>query len=211
MLQASSVKMRRGLLRYMIERFDTSSKKFVIEKSEYGSISLDHRDVTIILGLVNTGLSVADVLIEEGLDIRDRIPSRFVSRQTHNLVTDQLIEDTVRDGARDDDFLRRSVLVLIGVLLAPDNGLIVPKEYFALVEDIKRMRLFNWNAFTLSILFDGLGKVKNGDSIIQRPRGNLALIQVQADYFSFRIYLHFHVTTAYVTLIMHTIPILGEA
>ncbi|KQJ99539.1 hypothetical protein BRADI_3g43753v3 [Brachypodium distachyon] len=211
MLQPLSVKMRRGLLRYMIERFDTSSQKFVIEKSEYGSISLDHRDVTSILGLVNTSLSVGDVLIEEGLDVRDRIPSRFVSRQTHNLVINQLTEDTVRDGTGDDDFLRRSVLVLFGVLLAPDNGFIVPKEYFALVEDIKRMHLFNWNAFTLSILFDCSGKVKKGDSIIQWPRGNLALIQVQADYFSFRIYLHLHVTIVYVTLIMHTVPILGEA
>ncbi|KQJ89230.1 hypothetical protein BRADI_4g24315v3 [Brachypodium distachyon] len=183
MLQAPSVKMHRGVLRYMIERFDTSSKKFVIEKSEYGSISLDHRDVTSILGLVNIGLSVADVLIEEGLHVRDRIPSRFVSRQTHNLVIDQLIEDTIRDGTGDDDFLRRSVLVLIGVLLAPDNGLIVPKEYFALVEDIKRMCLFNWNAFTLSILFDGLGKVKKGDSVIQWPQGNLAPIQYKPTIF----------------------------
>nr|XP_040256680.1 uncharacterized protein LOC109733698 [Aegilops tauschii subsp. strangulata] len=54
---------------------------------------------------------------------------------------------------------------------------IVPKQYYALVEDVKRISKINWNAFTLRVLLDCLRIVKKGKHLRQWPKGNLALLQ----------------------------------
>ncbi|XBI92610.1 hypothetical protein VPH35_029628 [Triticum aestivum] len=54
---------------------------------------------------------------------------------------------------------------------------IVPKQYYALVHDVKRISKINWNAFTLRVLLDCLRIVKKGKHLRQWPKGNLALLQ----------------------------------
>ncbi|XBI22316.1 hypothetical protein VPH35_063346 [Triticum aestivum] len=53
----------------------------------------------------------------------------------------------------------------------------VPKQYYALVDDVKRISKINWNAFTLRVLLDCLRNVRKGKHLHQWPRGNLALLQ----------------------------------
>nr|XP_040258913.1 uncharacterized protein LOC109756168 [Aegilops tauschii subsp. strangulata] len=53
----------------------------------------------------------------------------------------------------------------------------VPKQYYALVDDVKRISKINWNAFTLRVLLDCLRNVRKGKHLRQWPRGNLALLQ----------------------------------
>nr|XP_045083422.1 uncharacterized protein LOC120963204 [Aegilops tauschii subsp. strangulata] len=53
----------------------------------------------------------------------------------------------------------------------------VPKQYYALVDDMKRISKINWNAFTLRVLLDCLRNVRKGKHLRQWPRGNLALLQ----------------------------------
>nr|XP_040249221.1 uncharacterized protein LOC109762943 [Aegilops tauschii subsp. strangulata] len=53
----------------------------------------------------------------------------------------------------------------------------VPKQYYALVDDVKRISKINWNAFTLRVLLDCLHNVRKGKHLRQWPRGNLALLQ----------------------------------
>jgi hypothetical protein len=176
-LQIPSLKMRTMLIRYMVEIFEPTMGSFRVE-DQVGEISLGHVDMECILNLDNVGLSAADILAEEGEDIKDRVPPHFLSKSTENIVIDDLIADIIKNKSADDDFLRKVVLVLLGTILAPMHSKIVPKQYYALVADVKRIFKINWNAFTLRILLDCLRLVRKGKHLRQWPKGNLALLQV---------------------------------
>nr|XP_040253816.1 uncharacterized protein LOC109737592 [Aegilops tauschii subsp. strangulata] len=126
-------------------------------------------DVECILALENHGLSAEGILGEEGEDVKDRVPPQFLSKTTGNIVT--------KNKSADDNFLRRVVLVLLGTVLAPMSSKTVPKQYYTLVDDVKRISKINWNAFTLRVLMDCLRNVRKGKHLRQWPRGNLALLQ----------------------------------
>ncbi|XBI22099.1 hypothetical protein VPH35_063157 [Triticum aestivum] len=176
MLQIPSLKMRTLLIRYMVEIFDPSKGRFIVQDL-VGEVSLGAVDVECILALENHGLSAEGILGEEGEDVKDRVPPQFLSKTTGNIVIDDLIVDITKNKSTDDDFLRRVVLVLLGTVLAPMLSKTVPKQYYALVDDAKRISKINWNAFTLRVLLDCLRNVRKGKHLRQWPRGNLALLQ----------------------------------
>ncbi|XBH96951.1 hypothetical protein VPH35_087248 [Triticum aestivum] len=176
MLQIPSLKMRTLLIRYMVEIFDPSKGRFIVQDL-VGEVSLGPVDVECILALENHGLSAEGILNEEGEDVKDRVPPQFLSKTTCNIVIDDLIVDITKNKSADDDFLRRVVLVLLGTVLAPLSSKTVPKQYYALVGDVKRISKINWNAFTLRVLLDCLRNVRRGKHLRQWPRGNLALLQ----------------------------------
>ncbi|XBH62159.1 hypothetical protein VPH35_116444 [Triticum aestivum] len=176
MLQIPSLKMRTLLIRYMVEIFDPSKGRFIVQDL-VGEVSLGAVDVECILALENHGLSAEGILGEEGEDIKDRVPPQFLSKTTGNIVIDDLIVDITKNKSADDDFLRRVVLVLLGTVLAPMSSKTVPKQYYALVDDVKRISKINWNAFTLRVLLDCLRNVRKGKHLRQWPRRNLALLQ----------------------------------
>ncbi|XBI52003.1 hypothetical protein VPH35_034445 [Triticum aestivum] len=168
--------MRTLLIQYMVEIFDPSKGRFIVQDL-VGEVSLGAVDVECILALENHGLSAEGILGEEGEDIKDRVPPQFLSKTTGNIVIDDLIVDITNNKSADDDFLRRVVLVLLGIVLAPMSSKIVPKQYYALVDDVKRISKINWNAFTLRVLLDCLRNVRKGKHLRQWPSGNLALLQ----------------------------------
>ncbi|XBI51692.1 hypothetical protein VPH35_034177 [Triticum aestivum] len=176
MLQIPSLKMRTLLIRYMVEIFDPSKGRFIVHDL-VGEVSLGAVDVECILALENHGLSAEGILGEEGEDVKDRVPPQFLSKTTGNIVIDDLIVDITKNKSADDNFLRRVVLVLLGTVLAPMSSKTVPKQYYALVDDVKRISKINWNAFTLRVLLDCLRNVTKGKHLRQWPRGNLALLQ----------------------------------
>ncbi|XBH67768.1 hypothetical protein VPH35_096092 [Triticum aestivum] len=134
-------------------------------------------DVECIFNLENQGLSASDILTEEGEDTKERVPPQFLSKTSENIAIDNLIEDIIKSKATDDDFLWEVVLVLLGTIIAPMSSKIVQKQYYALVDDVKRISKINWNAFTLRVLLDCLRIVKKGKHLRQWPKGNLALLQ----------------------------------
>ncbi|CAM0945428.1 unnamed protein product [Alopecurus aequalis] len=77
----------------------------------------------------------------------------------------------------DDDFVRMSVLVLNGTVLAPTSTKIIDMESYALVHDVNRISNINWNAYTLSFLMGYILFAKQGKSIRHWPKGNLGLLQ----------------------------------
>ncbi|XBI08882.1 hypothetical protein VPH35_136552 [Triticum aestivum] len=176
MLQIPSLKMRTLLIRYMVEIFDPSKGRFIVQDL-VGEVSLGAVDVECILALENHGLSAEGILGEEGEDVKDRVPPQFLSKTTGNIVINDLIVDITKNKSADDDFLRRVVLALLGTVLAPMSSKTVPKQYYALVDDVKRISKINWNAFTLRVLLDCLRNVRKGKHLRQWPRGNLALLQ----------------------------------
>ncbi|XBI98292.1 hypothetical protein VPH35_018543 [Triticum aestivum] len=109
--------------------------------------------------------------------MKERVPPQFLSKTSENIVIDNLIEDIIKSKATDDDFLRKVVLVLLGTIIAPMSSKIVPKQYYTLVYDVKRISKINWNAFTMRVLLDCLRIVKKGKHLRQWPKGNLALLQ----------------------------------
>ncbi|XP_073360455.1 uncharacterized protein [Aegilops tauschii subsp. strangulata] len=160
----------------MVEIFDPSKGRFIVQDL-VGEVSLGAVDVECILALENHGLSAEGILGEEGEDVKDRVPPQFLSKTTGNIVIDDLIVDITKNKSADDDFLRRVVLVLLGTVLAPMSSKTIPKQYYALVDDVKRISKINWNAFTLRVLLDCLRNVRKGKHLRQWPRGNLALLQ----------------------------------
>ncbi|KAE8778575.1 hypothetical protein D1007_48474 [Hordeum vulgare] len=109
--------------------------------------------------------------------MKDRVPPQFLSKSTGNIVIDDVIADIIKNKSADDDFLRKVVLVLLGTVIAPMSSKIEPKQYYSLVDDVKRISNINWNAFTLRVLFDYLRVVKKGKHLRQWPKGNLGLLQ----------------------------------
>ena len=186
MMQIPPIKMRTTLLSYMLEAYELSSGKFIIEE-RVGEISLTSVDVECITGLNNTGLSASSILDEEGEVAKDRIPQHFLSKTTGNINIDDLIEYIMTNEAADDDFVRMSVLVLVGTVLAPSATKIVQKQMYALVEDLGRINKINWNAFTLGYLMANIKFVKKGRKIRQWPKGNLPLLQVHYGFPSHEI------------------------
>ncbi|XP_073355659.1 uncharacterized protein [Aegilops tauschii subsp. strangulata] len=160
----------------MVEIFYPSKGRFIVQDL-VGEVSLGAVDVECILALENHGLSAEGILGEEGEDVKDRVPPQFLSKTTGNIVIDDLIVDITKNKSADEDFLRRVVLVLLGTVLAPMSSKTVPKQYYALVDDVKRISKINWNAFTLRVLLDCLHNVRKGKHLRQWPRGNLALLQ----------------------------------
>ncbi|XBI99380.1 hypothetical protein VPH35_019462 [Triticum aestivum] len=176
MLQIPSIKMRTLLIRYMIENFQASTGRFIIQE-QVGEVTLGAVDAECIFNLENQGLSASDILTEEGEDMKEQVPPQFLCKTSENIVIDNLIEDIIKSKATDNDFLRKVVLVLLGTIIAPMSSKIVPKQYYALVEDVKRILKIKWNAFTMRVLLDCLRIVKKGKHLRQWPKGNLALLQ----------------------------------
>ena len=177
MLQIPSIKMRTQLFRYMIENFHANTARFIIQE-QVGEGTRGGVDDECIFNLENQGLSAPDILTEEGEDIKERVPSQFLSKTSENIVIDNLIEDIIKSKATDDDFLRKVVLVLLGTIIAPMSCKIVPKEYYDLVYDVKRISKINWNAFTMRVLLVCLRIVYTGKHLPHWPKGKLALLQV---------------------------------
>jgi len=178
-MQIPSLKMRTLLIRYMVEMFEPTTGRFRVE-DQIGEISLGRVDVECIFNLEDVGLSASGILTEEGEDIKDLVPSHFLSKSTENIVIDDLIADIIKNKSADDDFLRKVVLVLLGTVLAPMHSKIVPKQYYALVVDVKRISKINWNAFTLTVMLDCLRIVKRGRHLRQWPKGNVAMLMVNS-------------------------------
>ncbi|XP_073359737.1 uncharacterized protein [Aegilops tauschii subsp. strangulata] len=178
MLQLLFIKMPTLLIRYMIENFQASTTRFIIQE-QVGEVTLGAVDVECIFNLENQGLSASDILTEEGEDIKERVPPQFLSKTSENIVIDNLIEDIIKSKATDDDFLRKVVLVLLGTIIAPMSSKIVPKQYYALVDDVKRISKNNWNAFTLRVLLDCLRIVKKGKNTSANGRKYLCWEKVQ--------------------------------
>ncbi|XBI11297.1 hypothetical protein VPH35_138386 [Triticum aestivum] len=176
MLQIPSIKMRTLLIRYMVENFEASTARFIIQE-QVGEVTLVAVDVECIFNLENQGLSTSDILIEEGEDIKERVLPQFLSRTTGNIVIDDLIGDIIKNKSTNDDFLQKLVLVLLGTIIAPMSSKIVPKQYYALVDDVKRISKINWNVFTLCVLLNCLRIFKKGKHLRQWSKGNLALLQ----------------------------------
>ena len=72
-----------------------------------------------ILGLPDEGLNIEAILYEKLQDGSNNIPTHFVRKKSGNLVIDDLIADVIKSKVADDDFIRMSVLVLLGLVLAP--------------------------------------------------------------------------------------------
>jgi hypothetical protein len=151
MLHIPPIMLRTNLIRYMVEVYDIAIQRFVIQEKT-GEVKAAGEDVESIFGLPDHGLSIVDLLIEEGDYAGDRIPERFLSAKTGNLVIDNLIDD-IKKSPDDsgDDFLHRVVLVLIGIVLAPQAKKIVGRHYYAIVEHVGWSKKMNWNEFTRNI------------------------------------------------------------
>ena len=64
------------MIRYMIENFDASKSRFIIQ-GQVGEVTLGAVDVECIFNLENQGLSTSDILTEEGEDMKERVPPQF--------------------------------------------------------------------------------------------------------------------------------------
>ncbi|VAH70211.1 unnamed protein product [Triticum turgidum subsp. durum] len=183
MFRIPSIRMRDFLLHFLLQSYNPSSKKFMVQESSgstagcKGLISLRPDDVYSIFGWKNNGVDVFGFLSTEGEKATKKIPVSFVSKKNGKIVIDDLIEKIVKDKSTDDDFIRMTFLVLLGTIIAPVSHEYVPKKNYALVKNIKLIRKFNWNAFTSRFCLSEIGKLLQDGHVRQWPQGNLALLQ----------------------------------
>ena len=172
--------MRDNLLALMIQGSNPSTKKFMVQEAaeKKGLISLRPDDVFAIFGLKNEGVDVSSFLsMDQGKAIK-KIPASFVNKKNGKILIDDLIEKIVRNKNADDEFVRMAFLVLLGTIIAPVSDEYIPKNYYALVQDVRQIKKFNWNAFTLRFCLSEIGMVLQPGRVREWPRGNLALLQV---------------------------------
>ena len=91
---------------------------------------------------------------------------------------DDLIEKIVKNKNADDEFVWMTFLILLGTIIAPVSDEYISKNYYALVQDVRLIKKFNWNAFTLRFCLSEIGTVLRPGHVREWPRGNLALLQV---------------------------------
>ncbi|XBI79550.1 hypothetical protein VPH35_088979 [Triticum aestivum] len=84
MLQIPSIKMRTPLIRYMVENFEASTARFIIQE-QVGVVTLGAVDIECIFNLENQGLSASHILIEEGEDIKERVLPEFLIKKGKHL------------------------------------------------------------------------------------------------------------------------------
>ena len=143
--------------------------------------ALFHLDRTMcfsIFGFKNEGEDVFGILAMEGKELIKKIPIQYVHKKNGHIMIDDLIQKIVRNKSADDEFLWMAVLVLLGTIIAPMSAVSIPKEYYALVHDVKRISTLNFNVFTLRTCLTKIGKLKQDGRVRQWPCGNLALLQV---------------------------------
>lgn len=95
---------------------------------------------------------------------------------------DKLIESIVSNGTYDDDFVRRTMLVLLGTIIAPHSTKNIPRSFYKLVHDVDAIKSFNWNVFTLRVCMDSVTKTVKDLKKFKWPVGNLALLQVHPHF-----------------------------
>jgi len=138
MFRIPSIKMRDFLLHFLLQGYNPSSKKFMVEESSgstagcKGLISLRPDDVYSIFGWKNNGVDVFGFLSTEGEKATKKIPVSFVSKKNGKIMIDDLIEKIVKDKSTDDDFIRMTFLVLLGTIIAPVSHEYVPKKILCL-------------------------------------------------------------------------------
>jgi hypothetical protein len=163
--------MRPGLLKYMITVFCPARKVFTIGTEE---ITLSGEDVEALTGLHDRGQAFNPAPLDTSRDV----PSKFLNPKTNTILIDDLITAIQNDGTDDDDFIRRVLLVLLGKVLMPVSTMYVPRDYYALVDDLSRAKKMNWVSLTLPFLISNLIKKKTEKGQASWPSGNLALLQV---------------------------------
>jgi hypothetical protein len=162
----------------MIELYDPKTETFVVQ-DKAGAIAATSVDIECIYGLHNDGYSTFEIIDQECLISRTKIPASYLSKSSENLVISDLIADIQREKASDDDFVRKAVLVLIGTVLAPSGPKTVDRDHYCLVEDVPRIFKINWNHFTLRYLLDNLSAYTRSAAKGRGwPVGNLYLTQV---------------------------------
>ena len=191
MLHIPPIMMRSTLIRHMIEMYDVSKQRFVIQENT-GEVRVAGEHVEAIFGLKDGGLSAMDILFEEGESIVDNIPKEYLSKVSGNLVINDMIDEIAKNPTADDAFLRRATLVLIGTIFAPRAKKVVDRQYYALVKYVGRIKEINWNAFTRWILHEELKRVMSGRYLKQWPRANMALLQVYIRFGISYLFLHCH-------------------
>ena len=180
MLRIRSVKMRDNLFALMIQGFNLSTKKFMVQQAagKKGLISLRPDNVFAIFGLKNEGVDVSCFLsMDQGKAVK-KVPVSFVNKKTGKILIDDLIQKIVRNKNADDEFVQMAFLVLLGTIIAPVSDEYISKNYYALVQDVRQIKKFNWNAFTLRFCLPEIGMDLQPGRVREWPRGNLALLQV---------------------------------
>ena len=186
MLDIPSIQIRSNLVRFMLEKYDSTTNRFKLQPNVDG-ISLEGVDVECILGLPDEGLIASSILYEEGEEAANNVPPHLVSSSSGNFVIDDMIADVLKTQIADNDFIRKSVLVLLGTILAPENVKIVPLKYYAIVQYVGRIKKINFNELTRSCLLDSLKQIQSGYEMRQWPKGNVALLQVPFELQKFNV------------------------
>ena len=105
-----------------------------------GDISLRTDDAFHIFGLENKGKDVMKVI---GKVEKEMMPSHFLDPRNGEIVIDQLIENIVKSDMYYDDFVRRTVLVLLSTIIALHSNKHVRHSFYKLVDDVDAIKSFN--------------------------------------------------------------------
>ena len=132
----------------------------------------------------------------------------FLNKNSGQIEIDDLINSIRKTKMGSSEFVQKSALVALATVIAPHSPKYVPKSFFCLVEHHLQLKNFNWNAFTRRLLLQSITKLKEGGQTTQWPKGNLALLQVQCNFFVFNLIWHHN----YLSNIsyLYAVPILGK-
>lgn len=185
MLDIPRIGMRQGLLHFMMDSYHVESGKFVLPDT-FDELTAGTEEIDAILGLVDFGDDIFSFINKNGLEAQTRIPPHFLNMRSGEIEIDDLIaSNNAKHKPDDNEFIQKSVLILLGTLLAPHSRKYVPKSFYCLVENVDRIPTFNWNAFVLGVLMKSIIKLKKEKKIHSKwPKGNLVFIQVLRNYIS---------------------------
>ncbi|RLN34699.1 hypothetical protein C2845_PM03G34990 [Panicum miliaceum] len=155
MLEIKSVKMRKSLLKCLIDYYDPNEDKVKFGTGD--SFTISSNDVELIMGLPNRGTRVH---LNENI-AADDVPNEFKKNYNRDgLFIDDMVDILYCSVTPDDTFVRSFMLLLLGTILAPVSRGRIPIFYYTLVQDTSRIVEKIWNAFTLAFLKENLATLK---------------------------------------------------
>jgi hypothetical protein len=173
LLTIEEVKLRKSLLRCIVDCYDPTQDRVTMLSGETFSVSPP--DAHIIMGIQNSGHVVQ---IDSNITAAD-VPDKFKTRYSEDgICIRDLVHIMYAEGPPDDDFDRSFVLFLMGTILAPVCRDRVPISYYSVVQDVSQIRNKNWSEFTIRFLKEDIAHLKGGIHQNRWPYGNLAILQV---------------------------------
>ncbi|XP_065874414.1 uncharacterized protein [Euphorbia lathyris] len=155
LLKVSSQNLKNQLIADLVHSFDVEKCELCVHGKR---LKFTAKDIERTLGLPSKGQDVKQFFGDCNGDILERlnISTKVLSvKQLYNEL------EVLPSG---EEFKAKFFLYALSTIIAPSSSINIHKKYFALLNDLSKIRTMNWAEYTLGFLQDGMLKFNENNS-----------------------------------------------